>query len=119
MWGPKSAEDATDLRRAKAPRKHLDPVAQHHRHPIAEAIGETGVVHVDRLEGVPASSRHRGHHRVRFSTEQAGAAGDEEQVAHCGTVFPVRHGTTIAILLLLALLLVAGVIFVVRLNGVT
>lgn len=31
----------------------------------------------------------------------------------------MRPGTTIAILLLIAMLLVAGVIFVVRLNGVT
>jgi hypothetical protein len=31
----------------------------------------------------------------------------------------VRPGTTIAILLLIALLLVAGVVFVIRLNSVT
>jgi hypothetical protein len=56
---------------------------------------------------------------LRFVTQQARRPGDEQQVAHRVTVLAVRPGTTIAILLLLALLLVAGVIFVIRLNSVT
>jgi hypothetical protein len=68
---------------------------------------------------VAASLRRRNHHRLRFVTQQARRPGDEQQVAHRVTVLAVRPGTTIAILLLLALLLVAGVIFVIRLNSVT
>ena len=52
-------------------------------------------------------------------TQETLAPGEEEQIAHCGTVGIVRPGTTIAILILLALLLVAGVIFVIRLDSVT
>lgn len=119
MWRPKSAKGAAHLGRAETPCQHLDPIAQHHRHSIPESVGKPRIIDIDRLQRVAPASGHRGHHRVGLAAQQAGAPGEEEQVAHCGTVSPVRPGTTIAILLLLALLLVAGVVFIVRLNAVT
>lgn len=119
MRRPKSAQGAAHLGRIESPRQHLDTIPQHHRDPIAETVGEAGIVDVDRLDGVPAPPGDILDDGVRRGAQRAGAAGEEEQVAHCGTVTPMRPGTTIAILLLLALLLVAGVVFVVRLNGVT
>jgi hypothetical protein len=116
---PKSAQGAADLGGTEAPGEHLDTISEHHWNPIAEAIGEAGPVDVDRLEGVPSAPSHGFDDGLRLGAQHARAAGQEDQVAHCGSVSSVRPGTTVAILLLLALLLIAGVIFVVRLNAVT
>lgn len=82
-------------------------------------MGEFGDIDVDRLDGMASPLRHRGHDREGLGAQRAGCPRQEQQVAHCGTVHPVRPGTTIAILLLIALLLVAGVVFVIRLSSVT
>lgn len=119
MRSPKSAQGSTHLARIETPREHLHTITQHHRDPIAETVGQVGIVDVDGLDGVPLPSGDVGDDGVGHGAQRAAAASQEEQVAHCGTVLPMRPGTTIVILLLLALLLVAGVIFVVRLNGVT
>ncbi len=119
MSRPKSAQGAAHRAGAEAPRQHLDAIAQDHRHAIAKTIRKSSVIDINGLECVVAPPRRCSHQGQRLGAQRAGAAREEHQVAHCGTVIAVRPGTTIAILLLLALLLVAGVIFVIRLNSVT
>jgi hypothetical protein len=99
--------------------EHFDAITEHHRHPITKTIGKSGDIDVDRLDGVAPPPRHCGHQGKRLGAQCAGCPSEKQQVAHCGTVPPVRPGTTIAILLLIALLLVAGVVFVIRLSSVT
>ena len=119
MPRPKSPQGATHLTPVESPRQDLDPVAQHHRHPIAEAIGQSGGIDIDRFDRVAAAIRHGLHDRIRLGAQRTRSTSQEQQVAQCGTVPPVRPGTTIAILMLIALLLIAGVIFVIRLNSLT
>jgi hypothetical protein len=116
---PKSAEGASDLTPVESTCQHLDTVAQYHGKPVAETLCETGLVHVDRLHGVPPSLGRHPDDRVGLGAQRARGAGQKQQIAQCGTVLVVRPGTTIAILLLIALLLVAGVVFVIRLSSVT
>ena len=115
----KSAQGATHISSVKATREDFDTVAQHHRHAISEPCGEPGGVDIDDLDGVTAAPRLLDDHGFDLVTQQARSTGNKQQVAHRSTVSPVRPGTTIAILVLLALLLAAGVIFVIRLNSVT
>lgn len=115
----KSAQGATHISRVKATGEDFDAVAQHHWHAISKPFRKPSGIDIDYFDGVTAATRLCDHHGFDVMAQPARGPGDEQQVAHRSTVLWVRPGTTIAILLLLALLLAAGVIFVIRLNSVT
>jgi len=113
------SQGAPHLAAPESPGEHLDAVAQDDRHPIPEGAVEPGLVDVDRLHGVPPPAGGLGDDRIHLRAQHTGLPGEEKEVAHCGSVPRVRPGTTIAILLLIGLLLIAGVLFVIRLTSVT
>jgi hypothetical protein len=122
--------------RREASSEHFLAVADHDRYALAELLLEAGVgVDVDHCEGVASATRPGLHPREGLVAEHARRTGQEVEVGHqrdgpslivgairadagLATVATMRPGTVITVLLLLMLLVVAGVVFVIRLQSI-
>lgn len=131
--GRQSAQDASDLATTEPAGQHLLSVEEHHRYPIAELGGKTGVVGIDDLELPTLPTDPVRHQWQSRSADAARATGDEanrphqqehpvqvEMASASGNVHRLmRPMTALTIVFLLLLLTVAGIVFVIQLVSVS
>jgi len=110
---PRSAPQRRfDLPAGEPPGKNLLAVDQDHRHPLAVLAGKSRVVHIDHVEGRITGDL--SDHGESVITQMAVPPGEERDHGRVAP-FPMRPATVLALAILLAVILIAGIVLVIQL----